>query len=328
MMKKTLVAIAALAVVGSAVAEVTLSGGIGIDYGKANGASGYNGGASLGSNSANAGGFENSDAGATNLAFKSVEDLGGGLKLTAYIQQRFASNTGTSGNSGNYVPLVDVATGKVDASAGNGVSVPRGAQNVYLNLAGSFGSVSVGRLLMGNQGDAFAQYGNSVEFGDIDATGNRHDNTVAYYSPTYMGVSATVSSTVNSGTTAENQYVQIKYANGPLAASYAQDKNQQNDATRLTYRTVAGSYDMKTVKLFVTNGEYGTVALPINSTSIGVQVPMGAATVKAMGVTGDTSAYVLGVDYALSKKTGLFADFANTDGTASSVYRMGMRTSF
>ena len=327
MMKKTLVAIAALAVVGSAVAEVTISGGIGIDYGRGNGAAAYQGGESLGGTlKPNAGGFENSDAGATNLAFKSVEDLGGGLKLTAYIQQRFASNTGASGNSGI------AGTTSLKNAAGTAADVypspPRGAQNVYLNLAGSFGSVSVGRLLMGNQGDAFSQYGNSVEFGDIDATGYRHDNTVAYYSPTYMGVSATVSSTVNSGATAEQQYVQIKYANGPFAASYAQDKNQQNDATRLTYRTVAGSYDMKTLKLFVTNGEYGTAALPKNSTSIGVQVPMGAATVKAMGVTGDTSAYVLGVDYALSKRTGLFADFANTDGVAVSAFRMGMRTSF
>lgn len=287
-MKKTLIALAAVAATSVfAQSSVSITGAVGFDYGKR---------ASTG-----VAAFENADAGSTNLAFTATEDLGGGLKAKAYMQQRYDATNGNNKNSGG-----------------------RALQNVYINLAGSFGSVSFGRILTGNQGDAFAQFGtNSGEFGDIDNTGNRHDNVVAYYSPKFAGFSVNLANTVNSGNTAEYSYMQVKYAAGPFAASYAQDKNVGNVAG-VDNKTIAASYDLKMAKLFITNGDAdGTKA-----TSFGVNVPMGKATLQAMAVTGDVKATVLGVNYSLSKRTSLFADFANTTGAVSSAYRIGMLTSF
>ena len=305
-MKKTLIALAAVAATSVfAQSSVSITGAVGFDYGKR---------ASTG-----VAAFENADAGSTNLAFTAVEDLGGGLKLKAYMQQRYNATNGASANSGINSTVTDSNT---DTST---ISTPRALQNVYINVAGSFGSVSYGRILMSNQGDAFAQFGtNSGEYGDIDNTGNRHDNVIVYYSPKIAGFSATVANTVNSGTTAEYSYFQVKYAAGPLSASYAQDKNNKNSLASGTNKTIAASYDLKMAKLFITNGDTnGTKA-----TSFGVNVPMGNATLKAMAVTGDVKSSVLGVNYSLSKRTSMFADFANTTGAANSVYRIGMLTSF
>ena len=304
-MKKTLIALAAVAATSVfAQSSVSITGAVGFDYAKqTNGVAG----------------FENADAGSTNLAFTAVEDLGGGLKLKAYMQQRYNATNGASANSGINSTVTDSNT---DTST---ISTPRALQNVYINVAGSFGSVSYGRILMSNQGDAFAQFGtNSGDYGDIDSTGNRHDNVVAYYSPKFAGFSVNLANTVNSGNTAEYSYMQVKYAAGPFAASYAQDKNNANDVSNGTNKTIAASYDLKMAKLFITNGDSdGTKA-----TSFGVNVPMGKATLQAMAVTGDVKATVLGVNYSLSKRTSLFADFANTTGAVSSAYRIGMLTSF
>jgi predicted porin len=302
-MKKSLIALAALAAVSAASAQssVTISGGIGFDYAQSN---------------TGAKGFENADAGSTNIAFKATEDLGGGLKVTAYMQQRFNATNGANANSS----LSTVANG-------------RELQNVYLEAAGGFGTVRFGRILMSNQGDAFGQFGTNSDagFGDIDNTGNRHDNTVAYYSPSVQGFALTVAATVNGQTAAgvdnvtkEYSYVQLKYSNGPVMVSYAEDKNAKGVAG-VVNKTFAATYDLKMAKVFLTNGD----ANGVKNTSVGVNVPMGNITYKAMTVSGDSdNVLVVGADYRLSKRTYVFADLADTKDAAKTAYRIGVMHSF
>jgi predicted porin len=286
-MKKTLVALAAVAAT-SAFAQVSLTGALGFDYGRHAGTTG----------------FENADAGSTNLAFTSIEDLGGGLKAKVYMQQRYNATSGANANSSG-----------------------RALQNVYLNLSGGFGSISYGRILTGNLGafDAFGEYGtNSGQYGDIENVGNRHDNVIAYSSPKFNGLSVDLATTVNPGATPEYSYARITYSAGPFAASYGQDKNVANVATG-TNKAIGLSYDLKSAKVFLLNGDN----MGVKNTVVGVAVPMGKATLKASTTSGDSDRITsVGADYALSKTTGLFADFASKGAGASSNYRLGFRTSF
>jgi predicted porin len=321
-MKKTLVALAAVAAT-SAFAQVSLTGALGFDYARTAGTSG----------------FENADAGSTNLAFTSVEDLGGGLKAKVYMQQRFNATNGANANSG-------IAGSALKDISGNAVAAiadptPRALQNVYLNLSGGFGSISYGRILTGNLGafNAFGEYGtNSQTFGDISETGNRHDNTILYTSPKFNGVTVDLATTVNP-TGTEYKYARIMYSNGPLAVGYSQDEGKDNAAANGKNSAFGGSYDFKVAKVYVMRADNtGYVASALldksfyggKNTAVGVTMPMGKATLKFSTTSGDAKRVTaVGVDCALSKTSGLFADTATESraGDGSS-YRVGFRTSF
>ena len=287
-MKKTLIALAAVAATSVfAQSSVSITGAIGVNYGEEGGVAQ----------------FRNSDAGATNLAFTAVEDLGGGLKAKAYMQHRFDINTGISNATGS-----------------------RDLQNIYLNLSGGFGSVSYGRILTGSLSgfDAFGEYGASALYGDIEGVGNRHDNTLHYSSPKFGGLGIDLATTVTP-VGAEYTYARVTFSSGPFSAAYGTDKNKGNNTASGTNKALGLSYDLKMATVYLINGNDNGVS----NTSVGVTVPMGKVTLKASTTTGDTDGITtVGADYALSKKTGLFAAVATKGANANGSYRIGMKTSF
>ena len=301
-MKKTLIALATLAVAGTAFAQsVTLSGAIGPEYSRSTAAN-------------NQATLANGDAGATNFALTATEDLGGGLKVTAYMQQRFNAVSGANANSA------------LSSDAG----LPRGLQNVYLGVSGGFGSVIAGRFLTGPSGayDAFGQWGTKGDYANAGVIGARNDNTVQYTTPSFNGFSATVATTVTTGTNKEYTYARLSYSNGPLSVSYAAEKNQTAQGDKM--QDIGASYDLGVAKVMVLNGKNTTAGVDTSNTSVGVRVPMGAATLKASFRSGDTdNGSAVGVDYALSKRTSLYADMGkvSTSGTQTA-YRFGMKHSF
>lgn len=289
-------ALATLAVAGTAFAQsVTLSGAIGPEYSRSTAAN-------------NQATLANGDAGATNFALTATEDLGGGLKVTAYMQQRFNAVSGANANTAD-----------------------RGLQNVYLGVSGGFGSVIAGRFLTGPSGayDAFGQWGTKADYANAGVIGQRSDNTVQYTTPSFNGFSATVATTVTSGTNKEYTYARLSYNNGPLSVSYAAEKNQTAQGDKM--QDIGASYDLGVAKVMVLNGKATSAAgVDTTNTSVGVRVPMGAATLKASFRSGDSdNGSAVGVDYALSKRTSLYADMGkvSTSGTQTA-YRFGMKHSF
>ncbi len=307
-MKKTLIALAALASTAAfAQSSVTLSGNISTAYERTDIADAQ---------------ITTYDTGTNRVIFSGVEDLGGGLKAGFHIQNRFNSDTGTNANASS-----------------------RAFEELFVSLSGGFGSVRVGRFQAFSNArfDAFTGVGLRPynTYGYNSYTHNRVDKAIAYDSPTFSGFTIGAQTTATAGSANEYTVVRAMYQNGPLDVQVSYEINNDTFDTTLNERkdyAIGASYNFGIAKaMFLHGKEKGAKG----ATSVGVTVPFGAALFKAQYRTqryqapGSSQASLasgktlaIGVDYALSKRTVLFADAADTKGNAQSVYRIGVRHSF
>ena len=249
-----------------------------------------------------------------------TEDLGGGLMFKGNI----AVETGLSSQS----------------LGGNGVN------ETYASLTGGFGGIKVGALqtpqfLAIAAGDA----GGGLLISNLVYTNNTHQGTLyganvllqtqsfQYTTPAFIdGLSLKYQ--YGAGATADNlgdaNHYAADYKAGAFAAgiAYSTLKNYLYTTDKAT--TYYATYDMGAIKLQALWGKAETSGYSdVNSTSIGFQVPMGAATfmynhsssdarvttdgtriVEAVDQAGD----FIGVSYALSKRTTAYAAFYKETG--------------
>jgi hypothetical protein len=305
-MKKSLIALAALAAFGTASAQstVTISGTFGAAQ------------QSFQTSGVSTNGLTMTDS---SIKFTAVEDLGGGLKANAAVQ--FAANE-IRGSNGQMT--------KEDSSVG---------------LSGGFGSLSIANTRSGNAAIGafvFASwmpknfYNATVEATRIDT-----DNLI-YVSPQlapgltvgYQMVEATEGTSTTS--IKINAYT-ANYANGPLSATITfKDYNAAGETAGSKDRTEgAVTYDLGMAKVGVGFGTKRTSS-DENLVTVGVSVPLGAVTAGVNYATrGDIgNFYEAGVNYALSKRTSVQAMIGNitagTSGTTfyGSQYRVGVVHTF
>jgi len=197
-MKKTLVAIAALASV-SAFAQTTVT-----ITGVAD--AGYQSGSEFGQT---AKAVTQNGSRTTALKFVGVEDLGGGLKakfqigtdpsLTANDGNYFNSATTTAGTFGTNVTANGTAQTRGQSSAQSGLV---GAEQNYVGLEGGFGQVQFGTInthTLSVFGDASQKFGTAVGSGykkGIYGGYTRYENSWMYNTPTVNGFSARYQSAV------------------------------------------------------------------------------------------------------------------------------------
>ncbi len=320
-MKKTLIALAAVAATGAAFAQstVTLYGIVdlgfqstkatvdGVTYKQSAMASGTQSGSRIG--------------------FKGTEDLGGGLKANFVVENGITPDESTT------------AFGTSNRQS-------------YVGVEGGFGSLNLGRqytLHHVNQG-AGDMVGNISNAGYIGGTDSlvRVSNAFTYTSPSFSGFTVAaqmgLGETVTSGATEKANELtafRLAYANGPLAVGYAHEtvKNAAaaigavkfagvtvEDLGAVDKRKVSNlsaSYDLGVAKIgFVNNNSKFTVdgdgSIKWKANTLTASVPMGATTLLAgLGngkITADGSsdnikakAYQLGASYALSNSTNVFA---------------------
>jgi predicted porin len=305
-MKKSLVALAVLAAAGAASAQssVTLFGIVDASIGHI---SGSNGGASRTY-------MGNSGLNSSRLGFRGVEDLGGGLAASFWLEGALGNDDGTAGQLG---------TGGFDFRRRSTVS-----------LSGNFGEVRLGRDLTPthHNDDVFSPFGtvgvganivftalNSAQGfnpngGVNPATGNvsqiRASNSIGYFLPSNLGgfygqaMYALAENTTGNTTAAQQlqgragQYAgaRVGYANGPVdvALAYGEAKGAtvapaafSNPQVRTL--NLGASYDFGVVKLF---GELSDVRFEQTFTTIasredkqygyllGAQAPIGAGVIK------------------------------------------------
>jgi len=317
-MKKTLIALAALAATASfAQSTVTISGVLDVGVKSASNVKPGQDKLSVGSGN-NA-----------RVAFGVAEDLGGGLKAVANAQMRFDPATGMTEGS-NARPLFQGET--------------------RVGLSGGFGTVLMGRGLTALQapnGGNSDPWGVSTVAGSVYAAGfatdyaaggeGRIDGAVFYTSPSLNGLTIsasfspkklaaagadakadTVAGVGTATTTAQgsnavtaitstkqHQSLNALYANGPLAVGLGYEQNRVGDKITQLY----GNYDMGAAKLYASNATIkgGTqadrngvtfaatsaavntgsstaqvaVGGKITNNTVGVTVPMGALSLRA-----------------------------------------------
>lgn len=333
-MKKTLIAVAALAATG-AFAQVSVYGRL--DAGWAQTKTTTNG------VSTKANGVQSHNSVSSMWGIQGSEDLGGGLKAMFKLEQDVYPANGTIGNSG-----ITGGNAGVGSAAFNRTSL--------IGLSGGFGSVAFGRDYVPTFVLAAATDINSqsriTTVNTSYVAGSTLPNLVHYSTPVLSGFQANLAygnqdQTVSNAAGKTNLKVMnlsATYKNGPLMVGAGTGRVEQNAAganattgtafffpftaaDKVTQNIVAGSYDFGVVRLVgnvimgkATNAGTAFGAfdeLKSREINIGGIVPMGKVTLRAqvgtnqLEVTGasekwDGNDFIVGAEYALSAKTAAF----------------------
>jgi predicted porin len=347
-MKKSLTALAALAVTGlaSAQSSVTLFGVVdaGVSYQSATSRSATTGLTSKQSQWS----VSNSGYNSSRIGFRGTEDLGGGLAASFWLEAPLSND---------------------DAS--NAIAFTRRST---VSLSGGFGEVRLGR-------DYSATFWNDTVFDPFGTNGSgssvintvsgssalgntnyvRASNMVGYFLPPNLGgfygqfqyglnenVKTSATDTTAATSSSAGRYVggRFGYANGPLDVALSVGQNIAVDTTTLTRKiqtiNLGASYDFGPVKLF---GELSNVKNKFdlaagdthdtyNGYLIGASMPVGAGLIRASystvrynegaaGITGEdprANKFAIGYVHNLSKRTALYATVARVNNRNDAAY--------
>lgn len=336
-MKKTLIALAVLAASTASMAQVTLYGvadlslsasnraGLRSDASMSgnNGPSGHN--CATGQSCSNLGGIND---GNSRWGIRAVEDLGGGMKLTAQFEQNISYEDGSTGTAnGRYA---------------------------YMALDGGFGRIKAGRTLTPSffgvatwelTGTAnFSAVANQFSFA---GAGSRNSSEFSYTTPKLGGAfNATLGYVTELDlAVAPKQDVSkvdanLIYAAGPLAAALSY--NKASNASDGNY-AVGVNYNFGA---FSVAASYQDAAGQSQGFSLGASLPMGPwkfVADVAQDTGHDDTNYVLYAGYSLSKRTTVYGVFYSDgksgktlDGSATArktdiaaeTYGVGIRHNF
>jgi len=284
--------------------------------------------------------IRNNSQGTSQITFKGSEDLGGGLKAMFLLENDF-----------------DTAK-KADNNLGS-----KGGEQ-YLGLSGGFGTLQLGAANTPTLSAQSAATGFGTKigggFGFLSTGRVRNDNSVVYTSPTFSNITVKVAHAFK--TNADNNPndplknisevasvtdIGLFYANGPLSAGYSVYKvAAKTGGTSTQQNNLAVTYDLGMAKLgFGSYSESSGTATDSKATNLSVTVPMGNLSLIAnTGSKDDTTAAnkdrsitAVGVKYAMSKNTSVYARMvnqkfdnmtANTDVTQIKTTLVGMQTNF
>lgn len=337
-MKKTLIALAAVAATGAAFAQssVTLYGVADVAVGKAGAiGSGLSNTISatanpnqlgVGSDKFQAIASSTLNNGNSRFGLRGTEDLGGGLKAGF-----------------NFEGGINIATGAGNTSGGQLFS-----RAANISLMGGFGEVRVGRSLTTSyysvaswelSGTAnYSVVGNQFNYA---GQGSRDSAQLMYNSPSFGGFKVSASTVLkgnglykNGVNDAAKYDLAGTYAAGPLTASLAYNKVDKQDSSM----ALGGKYDMGA---FAVAGSYQVVgrtnAQDKKGFTVGVSAPMGPVTLtadiaRATNSNDKNTDFLLEAKYALSKRTfayGVFVrDGAVSGGKSVNAYSVGVRHNF
>jgi len=324
-MKKSLIALAALATVGAAQAQssVTVYGTYDLGYG-ATKYENVDGSTSAGSLSQKSAGIVGSPLTSNRFGLRGTEDLGGGLKANFNLEFGFANNlvgdtittgSSTSATAAVTAPHIQTANGGGDIQTRTSrvglESAKLGRLDIGYGLTGLFATVSGHSPLPGNNwvGD-LAYTSNSISGADERIlAGAVRASGVQYTSRTINGVQAVVDYGSGSykydndsanGSRVSNAGLTLRYAAGPLALAatthqlktdYVTTSNQilTTDFTAISARySVTSSLALNA--LYATNkttGVNGTQTGKNDVTQVGASYTMGKNVLVAQYGTGD-----------------------------------------
>ncbi len=269
----------------------------------------------------------NNGQGTSQITFKGVEDLGGGLKASFLLENDFNARFDARGNEGT------TATGV------NGTNFGTSGGEQYLGLEGGFGSLKVGAANTPSLTAQASRQPFSTKIGGgfngVLGTGHvRSNNSLVYSTPSFNGLTAAVATgfkhnaqatpatgavalaqtnTGASSTLGTNDAHQagitdigVNYTNGPLAVGFSSWTTAAVTTTATTPKTtqnnIYAQYDLGVAKLF---GGYHTEKQAAYTSS---GRPAGA----------DAKGWNLGVNVPVSASLSLQANYGKLeDGLAA-----------
>jgi predicted porin len=330
-MKKSLLALAVLgAFAGTAFAQssVTL-------YGKVDVGATYDSGV-FSPNGAHDVRIDSGVTGGSRIGFKGSEDLGGGLRAN------FQAETGFCADGPN-------ASGKGFCTGSDSFM----GRQAWVGLSGGFGSFSMGRqysplflnlTTIDPFGTGYAGQSNNL----FNAGTVRWSNSAIYSTPSMSGFQVTVGGAAGEqpgNWKAKRQMgASATYSAGPLYAgvAYNEGPNATNGDTGTKTWNLGAVYDFGVAKAHVMydnnkNTAGGVTSVDNDDLLVGATVPVGPGTIMASYIhhrdkidrpTGHLDADQLGVgyNYALSKRTSLYAAIAHIREKNGATYAVGNAT--
>ncbi|MDA1107142.1 MAG: porin [Proteobacteria bacterium] len=259
------------------------------------------------------------DAGGSDLSISGSENIGNGLKAV-FVLKSWLNVTGNA----DQPPASSLLFGN--------------NKDAFVGLAGNFGTIALGA-----HGQPYKTATGGLElFGDTigdargsvtNGQGSFHSgigDAVIWFLPNMNGFSGHVQigSENNTNNGAQKRGAQFNYSNGPLYMTYAY---ADDDATaNETGNKFGVGYGFGDTKINVvaerTKVQDGTA---ISAYSVGLAHKFGANTAKIQFASNDSGAadvsiWAVGLDHALSKRTGLYAVYADGDNLASTEMDNGL----
>jgi predicted porin len=313
-MKKTLIALAAIAASSAALAQssVTLFGILDVNVRNVS-----QGGQNLTSMSTDG-------TASSRIGFRGVEDLGGGMSAGFWLEGALAPDTG------NATGLTFQRRSTVSLMGGFGeVRLGRDYTPTFWNhtVYDPFGTNGVGSSL-----NTFTAIGSG------SGTNVRADNALSYFTPNVAGFQGQIQYAFREATTnVANRYggVRVTYTAGPLSAAVATASEGGASALNRFKRTNFGaSYDFGVVKPMVqyTIGKWednAGVDREVKHFLIGATAPLGPGLIKASYVrsnydnfqgNADASQFAVGYEYGLSKRTAVYANYSRISNDTGSTF--------
>jgi predicted porin len=306
-------------------------------------------------------GVANNGAATSQINFRGTEDLGGGLKATFRVETDWHTTSNRGNTGAGSTPVTGGDTTVAAASTfGNGeirVGLNGGFGAVDL---GAVNYNTLGTYLTGQPfGTAIGSGFRALAINDAQAVSAvRSDNSIKYVSPNFSGLTVSlytaakqtkaIATTANQSTSFSTSMgafdmqgtneIGVNYANGPIAASFSNLKQNYKDvgtgSTVSTVNTFGANYTMGAAKLFALyqTNETDTKSTDNKYMSVSASYAMGATTVMAQagslenksGQKSDMTS--LGANYALSKRTTVYARYENIDDKAGVVANPGSLT--
>ncbi|MDP3586121.1 MAG: porin [Thiobacillus sp.] len=241
---------------------------------------------------------------ASRIGFKGTEDLGGGLAAIWQIEQTVNMDEG----SGNFA-----------------------TRNTFVGLKGGFGTALIGRhdtplKLVGRTVDLFGDTMADSRNVMADANG-RPNNVLMYTSPTFTGVNIAAAYVTGSSTTTTSDAddtdmysLSVTYKNGPLFLGAAYEDGDGLSATVDKAARLAAGFTMGNLKFVAQYDKTDSISGTADSDAwmVGAGFTMGNVVLKAnymesdVDNTGnDPQQWTIGADYNLSKRTSVYALYAN-----------------
>ena len=348
-MKKSLVALAALAFVGvaSAQSSVTLFGVVDATVAFGNGSI------------ANRTQLTNSGYNSSRLGFRGTEDLGGGLNASFWLEAGLNNDNGSGqGTNTNNQSTGGLTLNNAPATASQ--AALNGNQGLTFNrrstvsLGGAFGEVRLGR-------DYTPQFWNQTSFDPFGTNGVgqtqtlvsptspvggiagsntmvRASNSIGYFLPAMGGIYGQVQvymgENLKNGAATEKDgngaAFRIGYAAGPINAAFAYSETKFA-AGNIKSTNVGASYDLGVAKLAgLYTRDNNSITADGKGYLLGVNAPMGAGEIRAAYSTykidsandPKSNKLALGYVHNMSKRTALYTTVArvsNRGGAAQAL---------
>lgn len=337
-MKKTLVAMAVMAVAGAASAQVTL-------YGLVDAAVAYSDVAGVTKTKINS-----STMNGSRWGMKGSEDLGGGLSAVFQLENGFNIDNATAAQ-GLATPALVTSAGPVAGDVSVGRMFGRQA---YVGVSGAFGTLTVGRQYspgdialgidaagaqgVGGGGAMYTVF--TSNFNNVDNFGAaRVDNSINYSLPAMGGITGNLMVGLDESDVAgaKTNFVGTKFvganigfSSGKIALNVAYEAQTATNAAKSDTGWVAGgNYDLGMAKVGVMFAG-GTSAADTSDSawSVGLTAPFGAVRVqasyaretsKASGATAEavTTGWGGNVWYDLSKRSSVYVGYLNKEDTTA-----------